>query len=873
MVIGLSDYTSFGIPGAMWQPTWSPHPPPGAQGAPPGQSAGSMALPPQGVQPHAMAAQPMNQQWMGNPTGSQGGPGTSPTLGPTSFFGPGHPGQGFVVQYKHHQGCYSSMQHQQPMLGSTSSSSPSPMGFGPGSQQAGYQGTTWSSFPTPTPMPQQVPQQHQLDATSNPQGLNPGTLSSPTPPPSSFTSFPPQPNQPYQHQPRPCFQTTIPMATSPLAPNLQGAQGQPALQVPQLPQGPLGPQNAPGPPVCQDSQVAQGQQTNQVPQVAQDPTQSAPPQQGTPQAQTGGNQPTNLVPPDLDTLEQRLGATFEKSIASLKLALTPTPTTLAPPTMGTSPTSTSPKPSTPTPTTAPIATPVKAKPPTPPTEPPQQAASPRNNQRAPLTREKKSSRRSRSRSRRRRRSRSKETNTRGHRDSTRKAPPAYGHKGQDHSRSKQHSAPGRHATPTFPKTSNFTPNADKNKVHPVFRRSHTFHQVHQDGRSTIYRRDQGDHEHKGRYTPRSTSPSHPKEPMISLRSRSRTRRTDQPDRPQGPRTGPVILRPKPGRTPRHGWNQPDVSASETQAESPQVEIPQIPQAELEADWSRPSQEREEEEEEKEENDDENEMQPNDPGDQMIIPKHKPMDEDWGISVKKAFDDTSRTRAPCEIPAEHAVVLPMTISERAYNKFAAILSKCNPKAPRTVVENMTTIFARSGKMRAKQAEGSYTFEVTSLELFGLFVPTCFESKPPFDGNGTYVYHIIHGTSTKGASTILAEELIRPGDFDIKRDPAKCQYPSYGFYSAGESASKTCRFSSNIEEVSRKILKIGKGTLPVHMAGIYTGRHQHSNPQAGGNDEVQRLCGKYGVARGKEKYTVARSEHTTVVGTILYYKNQV
>ena len=705
------------------------------------------------------------------------------------------------------------------------------------------------------------------------------------------TFFPPQPNQSFQHQPRPCLQTNIPVTTSPLAQNLQGvqgqpalpgAQGQPALQVPQLPQGSPGLQSAPGPPVCQDSQVAQGQQSTRVPQVAQDPTQSAPTQQGIPQAQTSGNQPMNLVPPDLDTLEQRLGATFEKSIASLKLALTPaptpTPTTLAPPPLGTSPTSTSPKPSTPTPTTAPIATPVKAKPPTPPTEPPQQAASPRHNQRVPLTRERNSSRKSRSRSRRRRRSRSKEAHTRGHRDSTRKAPPTYGSKGQDHSRSKQHSAPMRHTKPTFPKTSNSTPSADKNEVHPVFRRSHTFHQVHQDGRSTIYRRDHGDQEQKGRYTPRSTSPRssqlwHPKDSMISLRSRSRTRRSDQQDRPHGPRTGPIILRPKSGRTQRHGWNQPDASASETIAESPQVEIPQIPPADLEADWSRPSQDREEEEEGKEDNDDEKEMHPNDPGDQMIIPKHKSMDEDWGISVKKAFDDTSRTLAPCEIPTEKAVVLPTTISEKAYNKFAAILSQCNPKAPRTVVENMTTIFAQSGKMNTKQAEGSYTFEVTALERFGLFGPTCFESKPPFDGNGTYVYHIIHGTSTKGASTILAEEMIRPGDFDIKRDPAKCQYPSYGFYSAGESASKNGRFHSNIEEISRKILKIGKGTLPVHMAGIYAGRHQHSNPQAGGNDEVQRLCGKSGVARGKEKYTVARSEHTTVIGTILFYKNQV
>ncbi len=58
----------------------------------------------------------------------------------------------------------------------------------------------------------------------------------------------------------------------------------------------------------------------------------------------------------------------------------------------------------------------------------------------------------------------------------------------------------------------------------------------------------------------------------------------------------------------------------------------------------------------------------------------------------------------------------------------------------------------------------------------------------------------------------------------------------------------------------------------IAGIYTGRHSHQNQLAGGNEEIQRLCGEHGVARGKEKYTVARSENTTVVGVILYYNNQ-
>ncbi len=70
-----------------------------------------------------------------------------------------------------------------------------------------------------------------------------------------------------------------------------------------------------------------------------------------------------------------------------------------------------------------------------------------------------------------------------------------------------------------------------------------------------------------------------------------------------------------------------------------------------------------------------------------------------------------------------------------------------------------------------------------------------------------------------------------------------------------------------------MKIGKGTLPAQIAGIHTGRHPHSTQLAGGNEEVQRLCGEHGVARGKGKYTVARSENATVVGVILYYKNQV
>ena len=273
----------------------------------------------------------------------------------------------------------------------------------------------------------------------------------------------------------------------------------------------------------------------------------------------------------------------------------------------------------------------------------------------------------------------------------------------------------------------------------------------------------------------------------------------------------------------------------------------------EVDYRRPSQQRDEEDE------------------FIRIPKPMSMDEDWKISVQKAFADPTRTKAPCEIPAKEAICLTQTVSKRELEAFQKELRARNPKTPQIVIENMTSIFAQSGKMNLNQARDSYDFFVPSMKCYGFFVPTHFKSRPPFAGNDSNVYHIIHGTTNKEASAILAEELFRPGDFTMHQDPIQCGYPSYGYYSAGEVAAKTVPFSNNIAELSRKILKIGKGTLPAKIAGTY--RHPHSTQLAGGNEETQRLCGEYGVARGKEKYTVARSENTTVVGVILYYQNQV
>ena len=128
---------------------------------------------------------------------------------------------------------------------------------------------------------------------------------------------------------------------------------------------------------------------------------------------------------------------------------------------------------------------------------------------------------------------------------------------------------------------------------------------------------------------------------------------------------------------------------------------------------------------------------------------------------KAFADPTRTKAPCEIPANEAITLPQTISKREFEAFQKELRARNPKTPLIVIENMASSFSQSGKMNLNQARDSYDFTVPSMKCFGLFVPTHFKKRPPFDGNDSNVYHIIHGTTNKGASAILAEELIRPG----------------------------------------------------------------------------------------------------------------
>jgi len=104
-----------------------------------------------------------------------------------------------------------------------------------------------------------------------------------------------------------------------------------------------------------------------------------------------------------------------------------------------------------------------------------------------------------------------------------------------------------------------------------------------------------------------------------------------------------------------------------------------------------------------------------------------LEEDWKISVQKAFDDPTRTKAPCEISDANTFRLVNSVSKTQYDSFIRIPSSRNPTTPQEVIGSMASIFAQSGKMTRAQAEGSYTFEVPNSLGFGLFVPTDFSTR--------------------------------------------------------------------------------------------------------------------------------------------------
>ena len=101
-----------------------------------------------------------------------------------------------------------------------------------------------------------------------------------------------------------------------------------------------------------------------------------------------------------------------------------------------------------------------------------------------------------------------------------------------------------------------------------------------------------------------------------------------------------------------------------------------------------------------------------------FPTTRSLEADWKISVQKAFDDPTRTKAPCEISEANTIKLVSNVSKRQYDSFVRILSTRNPTTPEEAIGNMASIFAHSGKMTQAQAQALKSQMLWALDCSSL-----------------------------------------------------------------------------------------------------------------------------------------------------------
>ena len=291
--------------------------------------------------------------------------------------------------------------------------------------------------------------------------------------------------------------------------------------------------------------------------------------------------------------------------------------------------------------------------------------------------------------------------------------------------------------------------------------------------------------------------------------------------------------------PRSGTPQPEPEPDQTLEDVQEMIIPPAFDVPL-SDWSQLSPEPAEQGQE---------------DDEVPILREGTIWQDRPTMVKKALEDPTRTRASCELIQEDIICLTQKVGTEKYETFLRILHSRNPSTPQMILGNMASIFGQSGKMTRTQAAGSYTFKVSDACGYGLFVPTLFRQKPGFQQETTFKYYIIHGTTCTGASTILAEDLLRPGDFSMHHDHLfQSDFPPYGHCSVGLQTEEATLVPLKVRHLTKKILQTSQGAMAAFVCGTYAGRYACQNYKVEHPDEAQVLCGKFGIAKGPHNTVV-------------------
>eukprot|EP00435_Cladocopium_sp_Y103_P075712 s7_g63.t1 len=142
------------------------------------------------------------------------------------------------------------------------------------------------------------------------------------------------------------------------------------------------------------------------------------------------------------------------------------------------------------------------------------------------------------------------------------------------------------------------------------------------------------------------------------------------------------------------------------------------------------------------------------------------DEEWRQTVQKCLNDPTRTKAANEVAVHERPQLANTIDIRARDFFIDQMRRIDPEIPPTRLQSLIHVLAASHLLSEVDFNRVEVLVLPNTSQRAMVVRLShiprFREKPPFLGQASHSYAMLHGTNIIGAKNCLAEALV-----DFKR----------------------------------------------------------------------------------------------------------
>ena len=247
-------------------------------------------------------------------------------------------------------------------------------------------------------------------------------------------------------------------------------------------------------------------------------------------------------------------------------------------------------------------------------------------------------------------------------------------------------------------------------------------------------------------------------------------------------------------------------------------------------------------------------------------------------MQAAAADPTRVKCVTELDASHVVPLRHEIigeDKEQFNRFVDEMLRrlAQPyttsngeqvwiRANEGTVKNIARAFGQANRLDITYAQETQGFYVEHENLLTITVPTGLPIKPVYKNDHSATYLIYHRTSWDTVPKILVENCIRPASWSTNEQGHPTQYPCYGFFGMSAEIRDHRHLDAHaVKQCTSQLYKIGKGQTPSGILAICRSPKSTRN-QAGGNDQVQRLCKLHGISRGKDGAAAMNSNAATV-----------